>query len=604
MASRRVYVIACCLLLIAITAALYSRVLKNPFVRYDDQLYVTENPHIQQGLNRKSFSWAWTATYASNWHPLTWNSHELDWQLYGSNAAGHHATSLLIHLLNVVLLFFLLLKATGKLGRSFVVAVVFALHPFNVESVAWVAERKNVLCTLFFLLAIAAYGWYALKPEIKRYLAVVIMFMLALAAKPMAITLPFVLLLLDFWPLERIKIRKPAPAIEKPKGRAMPANGAHPFFAAQPASIMRVIVEKIPLLALCIGSAVLTIIAQRAAGSIQSFAQLSFSARLANATVAYARYLWKLFWPFHMAVFYPHHTPSTARLLMVIAILLAVSLLAWQQRFKRRYLLTGWLWYLGTLVPVIGIIQAGDQAMADRFAYIPMMGILVMVVWPISELADNHAVRIPLRAAATAILIAGLSFLTWRQIGYWHSTYDLWSHALDATRDNMLAEVNTATALREMNRSQEAVPHLQRATELNPQDPMLHAKLAATLAQVGEFPQAVAEYENVIRDSQDPKVIAPAYASLGALYGDLGDFVKVRDSYRHAVQASPGIAPYVIQHLSQVLEHNPTGRGYLSFGLLLQAAGKENEAQAAYQQALKLDPTLESTEASLYVLRH
>jgi len=605
MASRRVSIAGACLLLIVVTAAVYGRVGSNPFVRFDDQQYVTENPHIQSGLNWESFVWAWTSVYASNWHPLTWISHELDWQLYGISARGHHITSLVIHILNVLLLFLLLVSATGKTGRSLLVAALFALHPFNVESVAWVAERKNVLCTLFFLLAIAAYGWYALKPGVKRYLLVAALFALALAAKPMVITLPFVLLLLDFWPLERIEDWGQVPVAARRKGRKPPVEvlrqASH--LGARQAKFSRLVLEKLPFLALCAGSAVLTIVAQRAAGSIETFTQQPFATRVENAIYAYARYLWKAAWPLHLAVFYPHHDPSLLRMGLALLLLFGISAIVWQQRWKRRYLLVGWLWYLGTLVPVIGILQVGDQAMADRFAYIPLIGIFVMGGWAAADWVDGKRIGMPWRTGAAFLVLAGLSFLTWRQIGYWRSTYELWAHTLNVTRDNLLAEVNTGEALRELRRPEEAVPHLQRAVELNPPDPMLHVELAAGLAQCGRLPEAAVQYEKAAELSQDPRVVGPACESLAALYAKLGDYVKVQQSYRRALQVNPRIAPSMIQHLSQRVSRNPTGGGYLSLGLLLQATGKASEAQAAYEQALKLDPGLKETETSLFVLR-
>src|SRR5579863_1250870 len=361
--KHRNFVLVVCLCLAVATFVVYSRATRNPFLHVDDQNYVTGNPHVQAGLAWQTFTWALTATDAENWHPLTWLSHALDCQLFGLNPAGHHATNILLHALNATLLFLLLLRATGAQGRSLLVAALFALHPINVESVAWIAERKNVLSTLFFLLTLAAYGWYARKPELKRYLTVVALFALGLAAKPMVITLPFVLLLLDYWPLERIRgwdaqsLSKLTDRKHRQKKRAE-AVVSNKVFRAPQFSFSRLVLEKLPLLALCAGSAAITIVAQRT-HAIQSLGIYPFAGRLENALYAYACYVWKTFWPTRLAFLYPYPRDGRPVWLLASAVLslLAVSVLVWKLRRTRPYLVTGWLWYLGTLVPVIGVVQ-------------------------------------------------------------------------------------------------------------------------------------------------------------------------------------------------------------------------------------------------------
>jgi tetratricopeptide (TPR) repeat protein len=586
----------------------YGRVKGYPFVNLDDTAYVTQNAHVKAGLTWDTFQWAWTANDASNWHPLTWLSHALDVELFGLNPAGHHMVSLAIHVLNVLLLFFLLARVTGAPGRSFLAAALFALHPFNVESVAWVAERKNVLSTLFFLLTLAAYGWYAQKPKATRYLVVVALFALGLTAKPMVITLPFVLLLLDFWPLQRVqgseayatgKLSK----TQRRKTQPEPVAPTFPFPLPQ-APFSRLVLEKLPLLTLCLASAALTIIAQGSAGSIQAFTELLLGLRIENAIYSYAAYLWQAFWPARLCAYYPfpHEGIAAWRLILAVAFLLVVSALVWQQRHTRRYLLAGWLWYLGTLVPVIGVIQVGNQARADRYMYVPLIGIFVMVVWGIADWADRRKIGLPARATAAAALLAVLSFLAFRQTGYWKSSYDLWSHAVGVTSNNFLAEANLADALRALGRSQEALPHFQTAAELNSVDPIIHVDLAVAFADVGRLQDAIDQYKVAIKLSSNRKVQAPSYESLAALYSALGDYPNVQASYKQALAISPGIAPFMIGHLSYSVQNHPTARGYLSLGLLQQAAGHLAEAREAYQQALKLDPTLEPAKTNLDLL--
>jgi len=335
-AKRRNFVLAACVCLALATLAVYSRAARNPFMHVDDQNYVTENPHVQAGITWRTFTWALTATTAENWHPLTWLSHALDYELYGLNPAGHHATNILLHALNVVLLFLLLFRTTGARGRSLLVAALFALHPLNVESVAWIAERKNVLSTLFFLLTLAAYVWYARKPELKRYLALVALFALGLAAKPMVITLPFVLLLLDYWPLERIRgwDAKSAPTLKAPKNRQKTRveDGAVEKVLPVPQfQFSRLVLEKLPLLALCAGSAAITIVAQRT-HAIQSFEIYPFGGRFANALYSYAAYVCKAFWPMRLAFLYPYPRDGRPVWLVGLALLflLVVSVLVWK----------------------------------------------------------------------------------------------------------------------------------------------------------------------------------------------------------------------------------------------------------------------------------
>jgi len=598
--------VAACLLLLIATLAIYSRVRSNPFTAFDDQTYITRNLHVQAGVTWKTVTWALKSTEQSNWHPLTWLSHALDCQIYGLNPVGHHFTSVFIHTLNVLLLFLLLLWVTGRPGRSLLVSALFALHPLNVESVAWIAERKNVLSTLFFLSALGAYGWYAAKPGVKRYLLVAALFALGLAAKPMVITLPFVLLLLDFWPLQRIQGWGPATSAQQgSKNRKQQTeNDSLASRSVLPVLPMsRLLLEKLPLLIFSAGSAIITVIAQRSA-ALRSLSQIPLDERLENAVYSYALYIWKALWPTQLALYYPHPTSTLSvwQLGLAVLFLLGVSAFVWNQRSARPYLIAGWLWYLGTLVPVIGIVQVGDQALADRYAYVPLIGIFVMIVWGIADWADSRAVNFQLRGAVATVILAALSFLTWRQIGYWRSDYDLWTHTLEITKVNYLAEANLAGTLRKLGRAEEALPHYQAAERLNPGQPARHINLAADLAESGNLQDAIAEYEIAAELNIEPRTQSRIYESIAALSAALADYATVRESYKQAWQADPQHGPEMIQALTEDTTTRPTPGGFYSLGYLLELAGKLPEARDAYAQALKLDPGLAEAKQAMDAL--
>jgi tetratricopeptide (TPR) repeat protein len=592
-----------CLVLAAGTWIIYSPVAHHPFVDFDDQYYVTQNVHVQAGLSWQTFVWSFNAGYAQNWHPLTWLSHALDCQLYGLNPAGHHLTNIFFHVLNVVILFLLLLRATGAMWRGLLVAALFALHPLNVESVAWVAERKNVLSTLFFLLALGAYGWYARYPELKRYVVLVVLFVLGLAAKPMVITLPFVLLLLDFWPLQRIK-EWPTPAVkDRKEGKIVRSRGSEPEPMFAQASLVRLIQEKLPLLALCVGSVILTVIAQRTV-SIRTLERFPMDVRLENAVYAYAMYVWRTFVPLHLALFYPYARQGFAIWKIGLAglFLVAVSVLVWKERFTRRYLVTGWLWYLGTLVPVIGLVQVGDQAMADRYAYIPVLGIFVIVIWGAADWADRAHVNFQFRAATAVLVLAAFLFLTWRQIGYWRSEYDLWSRDLELAPDNSLAISNLGDAYTKMGHDEDALPLLQKSVQLLEWDPVRHANLAIGLVHLDRLQDAIPEYEVAISLTSDPAMQSHLYDSLAAVYDALDDYPKVHESYQQALKVNPQSSATMIQWLTQSVAAQPSAPRYVQLGILLQESGKAADARAAFEQAVKLDPSLNAASDYLHAL--
>jgi tetratricopeptide (TPR) repeat protein len=586
-----------CLLLAVITLALYNPVNRHPFVNYDDDRYVTENSHVRQGLTGDTIAWAITSTEQANWHPLTWMSHALDVSLFRLNPAGHHFTSILIHIVNAILLFLLLIWATSRLGPSLFVAALFALHPVNVESVAWIAERKNVLCTLFFFLTLWAYGWYAIKPGWKRYLAVAALFAAGLASKPMVITLPFVLLLLDYWPLARVQGRD-----DKNK---------------TPWS--RLVLEKVPLFLMSAASALLTMRAQQAGGAVRSTTQFSIGIRIANAIYAYAMYLWNMLWPTRLAPLYPHpgDTLPAWRVLIAMAFLIGITAFIWKFR-SRRYLPVGWFFFLGTLVPVIGLVQVGEAAMADRYAYIPLIGIFVMIAFGIADLAQAKSWGLLPVIPAAAALIA-LSIMTYRQIEYWQTSEELWSHTLAVTQNNFVAEDNLGGALILEGKEEEAHAHFEAAARINPKDPMSHSNLGTYYMTHNQMREAVQQYEAAVEMTSDPGLLAQTYANLGAAYRALGEDDQAQTNYNHALRLNrdqfnawlglgllaqkQGKLTEAVTDLYRSVELQPTAQGYLSLGRALAQSGHTTEALAAYDQALKISPDLSEAQQAAAALR-
>ena len=590
-----------CLLLAVVTLALYNPVNRHPFVNYDDDRYVINNPHVRQGLTADTIAWSLTATEQANWHPLTWMSHALDCSLFRLNPAGHHFASILLHTVNVILLFLLLIWATGRLAPSLFVAALFALHPINVESVAWVAERKNVLCTTFFFLTLWAYGWYARKPRWTRYLAVAGLFAAGLASKPMVITLPFVLLLVDYWPLARVRGRNE----QDGKTSTLPWS--------------RLVIEKVPLLMLSAASAVITMQAQRAGGAIRTTSEVSFGSRIATAIWAYAMYLWKMIWPARLAPLYPHSGDSLAawQVLVAAAVLIAISAMVWRLR-AHRYLVVGWLWFLGTLVPVIGLVQVGEAAMADRYAYIPLIGIFVMIAFGVTDWAELKQLGFWTALPAAAVVVA-LAITIHHQIGYWQSNYDLWSHTLAVTQNNFVAENNLGGALILQDREEEAHPHFEAAARINPKDPMSHTNLGIYLQKHGQMREAVMEYETAVSLTSDPGLLAQTFANLGAAHRALGDDEQAHKDFDQSLRFNPnqynawfglgllaqnqGKLNEAISNLSRSVELQPTAQGYLELGRVLAQAGHVPEALDAYQQALKISPDLVEAQQAIDALR-
>ena len=588
MPQRRTTIPLIGLLLFLGTLALYYPALQNGFVNYDDPNYVTSNWHVQQGLTSRGVAWAFTATAEANWHPLTWLSHMLDVQSFGLGAAGHHAQSILWHALNVVLLFLLLAKATGFVGRSALVAGLFAVHPLNVESVAWVAERKTVLCTFFLLLALAAYGWYAKKPRVGRYLLVALFFALALMAKPMAITLPFMLLLVDFWPLRRF-----------PR-----------------TSLSKLVLEKIPLLALSSASAAITLYAQRAGGAVGLIEALPLAMRVKNAIYSYLIYVEKTVWPSRLAVFYPHPEGSLAlwRVIVAAAVLAAITALFWHFR-ERRYLLAGWLWFLGTLIPVIGIVQVGRQAWADRYAYFPVWGLLVIAVWLLAEAAARIKLSLAAQVAIASAVLLGYSVAAHIQMGYWRDSYSLFTHAIQAPDANPVAEGNLGSALIDMQRPELAVPHLERAIQLMPTLAAAHYNLGILLQRQNELDRALQEYQLALKYASDEREAAQTHNNLGVLFKQLGRRDEAITEFTYAIALNPheqnsllgrglierdeGKLDAALHDFSQAARTAPSPSALYWKGRVLEDKGQLAASAEAYRGALKLSPGFGDTQARL-----
>jgi protein O-mannosyl-transferase len=547
--------------LVLVVLALYLPVGHHPFVNFDDGGYVINNPQIKSGLDWNTIAWAFTTFYQANWHPLTWLSHALDFQMFGLEPAGHHIVNLLLHLLNVVLLFTVLWRATGFAGRSLMVAALFALHPINVESVAWIAERKNLLSMFFFLLALEAYRRYVLGPRAGRYMLVAILFILGLMAKPQVITFPFVLLLWDYWPLRRMF------AVEERPG-SKPAAGI-------PAkNISFLLKEKVPLFVICAASAAITVTAQHAGGAMKEVFQHPFFVRAGNAILSYARYLEKAFWPSRLAVFYPYPEGSLplSQVLAAFALLALITALVVAAR-QRRYLAVGWFWFLGTLVPMIGLVQVGGQAMADRYAYLPLIGLFILVCWGVAELLQQRRVPATWMTAASVVVLVGLGVTTHRQLGYWSDNASLWTHTLRVTHRNYVAEDNLGGLLQDQGLPEEAMEHFRAAAAIYPADPTSNMEIAMYAQRHGSMQEVVERYKKLISVTADPKQRASMLSNQGIAYGALKDYEHAGESFQAAVNLDPS-----------------QDRAWMGLGVIAQKSGKLNQAIEDYSQSIKAHP--------------
>ena len=592
-ASREMRVVISCLLLVAATLAFYNPIIHNQFIDFDDSSYILKNVQVQRGLNWDTVKWSFTTFRDGNWHPLTWLSHALDCQLFRLNPVGHHYTNLLLHAANAVLLFLLLRRATGtgSIWPSLVVAALFALHPVNVESVAWAAERKNVLSMLFFLLALHAYDRYARTGGRYLYLLVTVFFALGLMAKAQIVTLPFVLLLWDYWPLQR-----------------MGAPGGSPE-APAPRPLSLLVWEKTPLFMLAAADSVVTVIAQRAGNTVRTFSEVSGSARLENVFASYVRYLEKAFWPAQLAPMYPRPGNSLPLWQVVgaaaLLLFLTVLVLRWRDR---RYLPVGWFWFLGTLVPMIGIITVGEQAMADRYAYIPFIGLFVAVVWGLRALASEHRIPTVWLAGAALVVVFTLGCLTYRQLGFWRDDETLWRYTLTVTERNYMAHNNLAIALAKQGRSDEAVFQFRTAKALHKYPANQILALAFYELRVGHPQDAIEECDSALRASADPKIQAVAWSERGHAHLLLRQYDQAAESYQNALRLSPedgmaligsgllalheGRPEVAVTWFARAAKVDPSDVNFLLLADAFRRAGRAAEAQAAFAQAQKVSHDL------------
>ncbi|MGA3293064.1 MAG: tetratricopeptide repeat protein [Candidatus Acidiferrales bacterium] len=592
------------LLLALVTLALYEPSLHNGFVSYDDPSYIINNARVHQGLSWDNIRWAFTTTAVDNWHPLTWIAYMADVQLFRSNPLGHHLVNVLLHTLNVVLLFLLLRRATGCVFRSAMVAGLFAVFPLNVENVAWVAELKSVLCVTFVLLALWAYGWYARRPGVGRYLAVAVLFAFALMAKPLAVTLPFALLLVDYWPLNRL-----APPTTRTQETTFSWSQFGKLFA-----------EKIPLFLLSAGSALLALYAQRHGGTVVSAESYPLQWRIKNVVYSYLLYILKGLWPSHLSVFYPYPGDSLGwwKVAAAAVVLFAITMAVWSFR-QHRYLLSGWLWYLGTMVPMIGIVQVGHQAIADRYAYLPFLGLFVLAVWLVSDLAEKAGVsRVALAVVAFAVL-AGYAATSYIQSGYWRDSYALFSHAADVTTGNAFAEENVAESLAGMGRPDLAMQHYETAVRYLPRWSNGHYNFAFALQQEHRFDEAIHEYQLALAYETDADEASAAHGNLGAIFVQRNQLAAALSEFSTAIRITPtnglaflnrGLVEYsqgsldaAANDFSQAVQFMPAPKTYFWLGRALEDKGALGQAASAYETVLRMDPDANDAKVRLNVIR-
>jgi protein O-mannosyl-transferase len=597
-----------CLLLVTVTLFFYNPVAHNGFTNLDDDIYILDSAHVRAGLTWDTVKWAFTSYDAANWHPVTWLSHALDWQLFKLNPAGPHYVNVLLHAWSAVLLFLLLESATGFSWPSLMVAALFALHPVNVESVAWAAERKNVLSMFFFLATLLAYQWYVRRGyvrrggEVRRYAVVAALFALGLMAKSEIITLPFVLLLWDYWPLQRLDGRTAVlgSRFSVLRRRRSGSSGVAVAPVERPFSFL--FLEKVPLLLLSAGSGLLTLLAQRAGHAVRT---LPAGDRWGNAIVAYVRYLGKAFWPTRLAVLYPHPGDSLPvwEIIRAAAVLLLITALVFRWR-EHRYLVVGWFWFLGTLVPVIGIVSVGEQAMADRYAYLPYVGLFVCVVWGVAEIARERRISAAWLAAPAVLILITLGVLSRRQLAYWHDSETLWRHTLSVTERNYVAHGGLARALAEEGRTEAAIAEFNAAESL-------HSYSFADMVVLGVYEQthgqaqaAISQYGRALGAAQDANSRAVALSSLGSAYMQMGDFNRAKINYADALRQNPdtvaalmgsgllaereGDFALAVARISNALKVEPSDVGYLLLEQALRRAGRLAEADDAVAHAQRI----------------
>lgn len=555
--------------LVLLAIAPYLQTQNHEFIRFDDGVYVYENPQVQQGLSWHNVAWAFTTFSAGNWHPLTWLSHMLDCQIFGLRSGCHHLVSTLLHGTNSLLVFLVLRALTSSLWRSALVGALFAIHPLHVESVAWIAERKDLLSTLFGLLTIWAYTSYVQAPSPSRYVGVLCLFGLSLLSKPMLVTLPFVLLLLDFWPLDRFRLGQTGDADRSGSPKRRP-------------KLTQLFLEKVPLFTMSVTSSVVTWKAQHAAGAVASLELWPLSVRLANAAVAYVIYLTKALRPVALAIIYPFPDQiSLAKTVPALAALVLVTILVLISIRQRPWLAVGWFWFLGTLVPVIGVVQVGAQSMADRYTYVPLIGVFIMTAWslpPIGFAGSNRQLTV-LTVVVVTLLLITLSVATFRQVRLWQNTVTLFESALKVTQNNYMAHHLLGGALRQKGDLAGARDQFEKALQIRPDYADSHHDLGTLLLQQRDFAKAETEFNLALKSKpQDPMI----WNALGMAKAHQGQIDEAISLYRHSLSLNPD---YV--------------NAFSNLGAALLLQGKYDEAAEACERALELRPNHAETHAAL-----
>jgi tetratricopeptide (TPR) repeat protein len=576
------------LALMVAVLVVFAQVIFHDFITFDDGAYITNNAHVKSGLTRESLAWAFRSMEVSNWHPLTWLSHMLDCELYALNAAGHHLNSLFFHVANTLVLFLALRRATGRMWESAMVAALFGLHPLHVESVAWISERKDVLSAFFWMLTMLSYVYYCQRPGHFRYAVVVFTLGVGLMAKPMLVTVPFVLLLMDIWPLGRLGL---------PGHRGTKSTSQ---------SLQRLVGEKIPLFILAAASSVVTFMVQSKGGAVLTFETLPLKVRIINAFVSYVRYLERICWPHDLAIFYPHPGASlplwqgaTAAVFLAI-----VSFLVVRHYFRHPFLLVGWLWFLGTLVPVIGIVQVGGQSMADRYTYLPSIGIFLMGVWGASSLLERVPFRKIFLASVSMMVLLCFFVITFVQLGHWQKTETLFRHTLSVTSRNYVAHSNLGTALTAEGKLDEAAAEFEKALKIWPSYPDAHNNLGVVIAKQGLLPKAVLHYQEALKFNPNHLL---AHQNLASALTELGRLDEAMSHYSEAllintesgaVYNTMGVLlarlnrlEEAVSHLVRAIEICPDcPEPHNNLGRVLSTQGKLREAITQLQSAITLRP--------------
>lgn len=590
--------LVCCALAI-LTAVVYAQLRQHGFIHFDDDEYIYANPHVATGLSRANIAWAFTAYYSNNWHPITWISHMIDCQLFGLDPGAHHAMGAALHGLNAILVFVLLWRLTGALWRSAIVAAVFAVHPMHVESVAWASERKDVLSTCFGLLTLLTYAAYAKRPRVAAYLLVLLLFALGIMSKPMLVTLPFVMLLLDYWPLHRF-------------GGA--TRERRPGSATSPGGLL---LEKLPMLAIVVASSILTLTAQSRGGVVISINEIPLAMRGTNALVSFVRYAVKLVLPLTQAFYYPYaKQPQVLLAVGATIVLIGVSAWCWRCRRERPWAIVGWLWYVGTLVPVIGLVQVATQSIADRYTYIPSIGLSILIVWGLGELAQRAPRLRPALIGLAAVALIAMAAKAHAQAGYWRDGITLFTRDTQVVHDNVLGERLLGVALSDAGRYAEAIPRFENVLRIHPQDALswfdiavnrdrmsdstaaeaayrtalaldpnrIEARynLATMLSRLGHVNEAIAQFDSTVRQRPD---YAEAFNNLGNALSKAGRDSEAVLRYRDAIRLNPGYA-----------------QAYNNLGTIDHRYGRDQEALEDYAQALRINPAFAEAELNTGII--